>query len=249
MVYVTLEEYLESIGLDMSYVEYIDEYTEITEGKLIDKLKKKKNERKEDNYFQKRISDIQKRTNHKNEKTVKFENIFECNVVKTLLNRLHHTNSFHEYSSYFKKFCDKLHIPDKDVVVTKCKFKGNNKDGYSADVGYATSPIRVIIPQGYSCYHKTTQNGLKELKPFYCGKSAMGYIYDKPRIYFTIKKNMNNFAADISVFKGKKADQKTHLYVIDEPVRTAYIDPLLKTYMFGAFYIETDVPVKVKQIY
>ena len=90
----------------------------------------------------------------------------------------------------------------------------------------------------------TTVPHLTELKPFFRGKSAKGFLYDKPRIYLTTKARMPKFAADY------KANESVHQYMVDEPIKVddIYVDPLLANKLSGAIYIETLKPIKCKEV-
>ena len=84
--------------------------------------------------------------------------------------------------------------------------------------------------------------GIKNLKPFFRGKSERGYLYDKPRIYFTIHKNLPKLAADYA------PTEKMYKYKCKRNIAQAYVDPLLRTGFMGAVYVETDSPIPVESI-
>ena len=98
------------------------------------------------------------------------------------------------------------------------------------------------LPEGATLYHMSKVDGIKELIPVFRGKSAKGYMYDKPRIYFTVKKNMPKLMADYG------AGEKTNMYVCKENIKYAFVDPLLWGHISGAVYVETNKPIKVDQI-
>jgi hypothetical protein len=84
--------------------------------------------------------------------------------------------------------------------------------------------------------------GIKALEPTFRGKSERGYLYDKPRIYFTINKNLPKLAADYAL------TEKMYKYKCLENIKYVYVDPLIRNRLMGAVYIETDSPVPVKSL-
>ena len=92
-------------------------------------------------------------------------------------------------------------------------------------------------------YHISKVEGIKELIPVFRGKSATGYMYDKPRIYFTIHKEMPKFLADYGVA------EKMHKYECKRDIKEVYVDPLVwNGNLQGAVYVETNNPVPVEEM-
>ena len=87
-------------------------------------------------------------------------------------------------------------------------------------------------------------DNISTLEPQFRGKSEKGYLYYKPRIYFTIKKDMPKISADINPL----SNNKTHTYICIKNIKDVYVDPLLNASLNGAVYIETYAKVPVKKI-
>ena len=98
------------------------------------------------------------------------------------------------------------------------------------------------LPEGTTLYHMSKVDRIRQLLPFFRGKSAKGYMYDKPRIYFTIRKNMPKIMADY------KANEKMHIYECKEKINYAFVDPMLWGHVSGAVYVETDKPIEVEEV-
>jgi hypothetical protein len=178
-------------------------------------------------------------------KTYKNQNISdeEYPMVKELLISVLSENDYEEYKKAFEKLCNYCKIPSEGCIITKYKIgrtKVKNKNYLILE--YANNNVRINIPNGCRLYHITQAPDIKELEPSFRGKSAKGYLYNKKRVYFTIKKEMPKLSADIN------PTVKIHKYVSKENIRTAFVDPLLWAPTQGAIYIETDRPIEVEEI-
>ena len=149
------------------------------------------------------------------------------------------------YKHSFDNFCKLCNIPiGSGVVIMNYSFeKGKEPNKNTVKVQWADGKHKMTIPHGSILYHRSTNANIKELIPVFKGKAARGFLYDTPRVYVTIKANMPKLAADIY-----KKDGQTYMYIVDEDIKSAYVDPLLRSYTFGAVYVETRNPIKVKKL-
>lgn len=121
--------------------------------------------------------------------------------------------------------------------------KGKEKDRNTLSMEYAYNTKRITLDDSVKLYHMSKIDNITELKPCFRGKSERGYLYDKPRIYFTIRKNMTKLMADY------KLNTKMYMYECKEKIRYAYVDPLLPSKILsGAIYVETTKPIRVEKI-
>lgn len=166
-----------------------------------------------------------------------FERMKECiDIIET-------TENYEEYKKAFSRFCYFCHIVPRGVILVKYDLKkGNKPDHNYLYVKYTYNTKRMELPEGSQLYHMSKVGGIKELIPFFRGKAAKGYKYDKPRIYFTIRKNMPKIMADY------KVGEKMHMYLCKEKIKNVFVDPMLWGYASGAVYIETNKPIPVEEI-
>lgn len=182
--------------------------------------------------------DSDKKTyNNKMVTDIEYERMKDClDIIET-------SEDYDEYSKAFNRFCYFCHIVPRGVILVKYELKkGNKPDCNSLYVKYTYNTKRMTLPEGTALYHMSKVAGITELKPFFRGKAAKGYKYDKPRIYLTIRKNMPKIMADY------KAGEKMHMYLVKEPIKNVFVDPMLWGYASGAVYIETNRPIKVEEI-
>ena len=167
----------------------------------------------------------------------------EYDRMKDCLDIIETTEDYEEYSKAFNRFCYFCHIVPRGVILVKYELKRSPKrDKNSLYVKYTYNTKRMTLPEGTALYHMSKVAGITELKPFFRGKAAKGYKYDKPRIYLTIRKNMPKIMADY------KAGEKMHMYLVKEPIKDVFVDPMLWGYVSGAVYVETNKPIKVEEI-
>lgn len=166
----------------------------------------------------------------------------EYDKMKTCIDIMKETEDYDEYKKAFNRFCYFCHIVPRGVILVKYDLKKGKENHNSLHVDYSYNTKRMQLPEGVTLYHMSKVDRIKELIPFFRGKSVKGYMYDKPRIYFTIKKNMPKIMADY------KAKEKMHMYICKEKIKYAFVDPLLWGYASGAVYIETDKPIKVDEV-
>lgn len=161
------------------------------------------------------------------------------------LNNIMRTCSgYNEYKKAFDEFCNYCHINPNGTILTAITIRsGKTEDTNSIFVEYSYNTRKVTLPEGSKLYHMSSIANLTELKPFFRGKSAKGFLYDKPRIYLTIKSHMPKFAADY------KHNEKVHVYeVIGTLPSDIYVDPLLPNKLASAVYVETMKPLKCKEV-
>lgn len=150
-----------------------------------------------------------------------------------------------EYKRAFDEFCNYCHINSNGTILTDIVIRSGKTDDTNyikVEYSYNTRPVK--LPEGSKLYHMSSLGGLTELQPFFRGKSAKGFLYDKPRIYLTTKIKMPKFAADY------KSNESVHKYEVTQDVSTLqlFVDPLLANKMFAAIYVETTRPIKCKEI-
>ena len=166
----------------------------------------------------------------------------EYERAKHYLVTMRETEEYDEYKKSFDSFCKFCHILPRGVIIRKYSLEKGKPDHHTLYVEYAYNTKQIELPEGSTLYHMSSVDGITELKPFFKGKSARGFLYDKPRIYFTIRKNMPKFLADY------KINEKMHMYVCKENIRKVYVDPLVWSNLQGAVYVETNKPIKVEQV-
>lgn len=162
--------------------------------------------------------------------------------LKDLLDTMKETEDFNKYSKAFSKFCDFCHIVPRGVILKKYKLSKGKQDHNKLDVEYSYNTKKITLPKGTILYHMSQVDGIKELNPVFRGKSIKGFMYDKPRVYFTIRKNMPKFLADY------RKNEKLHMYIAKKEIRDVYVDPLVWANLYGAVYVETNTPIPVDQV-
>lgn len=167
----------------------------------------------------------------------------EYEKVNSLITTMKKTNDFSEYSKAFAKFCYFCHIVPRGVILKKYDLKkGKESNRHQLYVEYSYNTKKITLPEDTILYHMSSVDGIKALNPVFRGKSVKGFMYDKPRVYFTIRKNMPRFLADY------KMNEKLHMYICEAPIKQVYVDPLVWSSIQGAVYVETNTPIPVKQI-
>jgi hypothetical protein len=162
--------------------------------------------------------------------------------LKDAIETIETEEDYKEYKKAFDRICYFCHVMSRGVIFAKYELKKGKQDKNSFYLKYTYNTKRMTLPEGSQLYHISKVGGITELMPFFRGKSERGYKYDKPRIYLTIRKNMPKLMADYG------ATKKTHTYLVKEPIRQVFVDPMLWGYVSGAVYIETNKPIKVEEI-
>ena len=164
-------------------------------------------------------------------------------MLKEVFDNLHTVESYSEYKKNFDELCKYCHIVPDGVIITKHVLtKGKGENDNSILVEYSANTKKITLPDDCRLYHMSKVANIKELEPFFRGKSERGYLYDKPRIYFTIRRFMPKLAADYGV------TAKVHKYICMEDIKEVYVDPLVWSNVAGAVYIETNNSVKVEEV-
>lgn len=167
----------------------------------------------------------------------------EYKEIKDCINMMKTVETYTEYKKYFNKFCKFCHIVPTGVIIKKYDLTKNKfDDKYTLDVEYSENTKKIQLPEGINLYHLSKIPGIKNLIPQFRGKSERGYFYDKPRIYFTIHKNMPKFLADY------KVTQKMYKYKCKKDISDVYVDPLVYSNVQGAVYVETNKDIPVDEI-
>ena len=143
-------------------------------------------------------------------------------ILSALYKIMRTANKYEDYKKAFDKLCTFCHILPKGTIITKCKLKkGDGPNNSSIYVQYAFNNNKIKLPDGMKLYHLSRVEGIKELIPVFRGKSDRGYLYDKPRVYFTIHKEMPKFLADYHWY------EKMHKYECKADITNIYVDPLV----------------------
>ena len=164
----------------------------------------------------------------------------EYAMLEELIKHMYNDESYTDYKKAFDKFCKYCHIVPRGTIIYSHELKkGKEPDHNHIRVVYAYNIKKIDIPEGTVLYHMSKVEGIKELNPFFRGKSARGFLYDKPRVYLTLNKNM------IRLFADYKPTEKIHKYVVTQPIKNAFIDPLVPDIINRAIYVETNKPIPV----
>ena len=156
------------------------------------------------------------------------------------LNIMQITDDYPEYKQAFTRLCYFCHIVPRGVIIRKIEIKKGKNNKNSLYMEYTYNTKRIDLPEGTVLYHVSSVAGIKELNPAFKGKT--GYFYDKPRVYFTIRRKMPKAMADY------KGNVKMHMYMCKQKLRNVFVDPLLWGYASGAVYVESNKPIKVEEI-
>ena len=155
-----------------------------------------------------------------------------------------HAEDYTSYKKAFDGICKFCHIVPRGTIITKCKISSGDKENHNSIlVEYSANTKKLKLPEGLKLYHISKVEGIKELIPVFKGKSSTGYLYDKPRIYFTIHEAMPKFLADY------KVTEKMHKYECKVDIKEVYVDPLVwNGNLQGAVYVETNKPIPVEEM-
>jgi len=164
--------------------------------------------------------------------------------LNELIHILTTEEDYKEYKKAFDKFCRFCHIVPRGTIICKYDLKKGTegKNNGSIYVEYSENTKKMQLPEGLKLFHMTTVAEITELKPFFRGKSQKGYLYDKPRVYFTVNENMPKFLADY------KITDKVHKYKCKSNITSVYVDPLVWANIQGAVYVETNKPIPVEEV-
>ena len=158
---------------------------------------------------------------------------------------LRNSENYEEYKKAFARLCYFCHIVPRGVVIANYDLKkGKKEDRNSLHIEYTYSVKRMKLPEGAILYHMSNVGGIKALLPFFSGrgKTPKGYLFQTPRVYFTLKKNMPKIWAD------HRKNEKMHMYVCKEKINYVYVDPMLWGPASGAVYVETSKPIDVDEL-
>lgn len=144
------------------------------------------------------------------------------------------------YKVAFNKICKKMGIPSDGTALHEFIFKeGKNGVNNSVTITYYMTKKQFVIPNGTTLYHKSPKANIKELKPVFKGR--LGWFYDKPRVYFSMTKNISNLGA------GLFGTKKVHVYTPKENISVGYSDPE-NISASQALYVTTNLPIAVTEI-
>lgn len=169
----------------------------------------------------------------------------EYDNLKDTIDTLKNEESYGVYRKAFNYLCNFCHIVPRGTIITKYElFKGDSGETNRNElrVEYSANTRKIHLPDDVHLYHTSTVDDLKELKPTFRGKAPKLYLYDRPRIYFSITNKMPKFLADLNPLA------KTFKYrCLDDSIRDVYVDPLVYSNLQGAVYVETDKPIPVEK--
>ena len=172
----------------------------------------------------------------------------DYNKIKENIKIMRKADNYEDYKKAFSRFCYFCHIVPRGVILKKYELKRGKENHNSLYVEYSYNTKKMILPEDTILYHMTAVDGIRALNPFFRGKTyfrgktVSGFMYDKPRIYFTIRKNMPKFLADY------KMNEKLNIYVAKEKIKQVFVDPLVWSNLQGAVYVETNRPVPVEKL-
>lgn len=167
----------------------------------------------------------------------------EYKEYKEIIHTIRNTEEYSVYKKNFEKLCKFCHIAPDGTIITKLEIKrGKEEDRNSLIVEYSYNNKKVPVPDGVKLYHQTVVDNIRELIPQFRGKSQKGYLYYKPRIYFTIHKSIPKISLDYAI------GDKLHTYESNENPKQVFVDPLLNVTFNGAVYVETNKPIPVTKI-
>ena len=167
----------------------------------------------------------------------------EFEELKGLIKIMRTCETYQEYKPAFWKFCKYCHIAPEGTILVKIKLKsGSKEDHNSLYVEYAYNNKKIKLDESKHLFHISKIEGIKELQPFFRGKSERGFLYDKPRIYLTVYEKMPRIMADYG------SSAKINYYKVNKEISEAYVDPLLPLAAQGAVYIETNRPIPVEEV-
>lgn len=180
------------------------------------------------------------KTQNKDHSIKKFKTDLEGNEkekVQGWIDGMKNAEEYSEYKKNFDAFCKFCHILPNGTIITKYDINGD-----TLDVEYSYNMKKIKLPDDLALYHMSKTEGIKNLIPQFKGKAAKGYLYDKPRVYFTINKYMPKFLADY------KINEKMHKYRCKDKITDVYVDPLVWNQFQGAVYVTTNKEIPVEEI-
>ncbi len=233
--FASLEEFCEYYGLEIvdDEDEVIKESFSAEVGKVARSMDAKK-------YFKNIWENLSSKIQHK-----ALEKKFGDKEYAELKKNFEVLKSSKDYNSYrkaYEKICKTFGLVAPNTTIKEIKFY--ERDGaHCAQIHYHVGKKKILIPNGTQLIHTTKVKGLKELKPAFCSKKSGYYMWPTRRVYFTLGKKIDDAHVGI-----KKGDGGSYHYTPTETLKTAYIDAELPTYKMGAVFIDTQFPIKVKNI-
>lgn len=168
----------------------------------------------------------------------------EYDNLKEAFDTMTSTEDYTEYKKAFDKVCRYCHIVSRGVVIYSYKLVKNKEDGkkHSLFLSYSYNTKQITIDDDTVLYHISPNAGITELTPNFKGKAAKGYLYDKHRIYFTMRKNLPKVLTDLT------GNKETHTYMCTKKINKVFVDPLVRDKNSRAVYVETTSPIPVKEV-
>lgn len=171
----------------------------------------------------------------------------EYDEINDCIKGMKEATKFNSYKKHLSKLCTITGMPMDQLIIVSYKMNQSKGKNY-VEIVYNNAKKKITIPNGSTLYHMSPNDSINSLEPQFKGKSAMGYMYSNNRVYFTLRKNMPKVAADLSPSRlGEK--KKITTYTPKETITTAWVDPLVPLYSYGAVYVETNYPIKVEKVY
>lgn len=190
-----------------------------------------------------KTSDESKKKKTFKSSTISDEDYMELKEVFKVLHN--ETEDYKEYKKAFDRLCKFAHIVPEGTIITKYELsKGKEDDKNNLFVEYAYNTRSFTLPAGTKLYHQSVVAGIKELLPKFKlrGKTENGYLCNKPRVYLTMSKSLPRISTD------NKLSDKLHTYEVLKTPTKVFVDPLLPDIFQKAVYVETMVPIPVKEL-
>lgn len=151
--------------------------------------------------------------------------------------------NFSEYSKHYKYIADFCHFQvDGSTIHSYSLTKGKKgEDKNHLFVVYADSRKRIVIPNGMGIYHQSSSDNITELRPTFKARKN-GLLYSKPRIYFSLRRNVPNFIVD------QDKDTTLYVYTPKKKFTTGFIDSAAPLPTQNNIYFETMTPIPVEKI-
>lgn len=145
---------------------------------------------------------------------------------------------FNEYHQAFNALCKFCFIEPRGTIITSYNVKRGPEDGkHTIELEYIANTKKIKLPDGIKLFHISKIPGITKLVPQFKGKSGKGYLYERPRVYFTIRN-----------FLSKLHGNKTYSYECTANIHDVYVDPLVWKARQGAVYVESDTDIPVKEV-
>ena len=151
-----------------------------------------------------------------------------------------------DYKKSFNQICKFMGLPNKGVVIEWFEIKEDQEGksgGKKAALRYSKGLEQVTIPDDVHLMHVSPAKEIEggALRPAFKSKASGKFFYPSKRVFFTVDKEVNIWAAGT-------VGVKTYKYVTKEKFKTAYIDPACNGPKDRCVYIESDSPIPIERV-